>query len=97
MKLNAIILEGEMYVLAPTLGDKRDCLTCDLSSQCGRDNGCYACAVFGIEKGFRFHHAERIVISEQVVDRRQRKTIIYKYQTRERKQSKRCQVLPNKT
>lgn len=75
-KLNAIILDGEMYVLAETLG-KSDCASCDLREHCRREDGNYACSVFGVERGFSFHLAPQVIRGEQTVERRIKTTVIY--------------------
>lgn len=63
-KLNAIILDDEMYILTQTLGDQSDCVVCDLRDRCHHEDGNYACTVFGVERGFSFHHADRLVKSK---------------------------------
>lgn len=77
-KLNAIILDGEMYVLTQTLGNCSDCAVCDLRDHCNRDDGSFACSVFGVERGFSFHRAERMVRGEQTIDRHTRQVVIYR-------------------
>lgn len=76
-RLNAIILDGEMYVLAETLG-KSDCAVCDLRDCCGRDDGNFACTVFGVESGYCFKHAPHMVRGEEIIHSNRRQIITYK-------------------
>lgn len=67
-KLNAIIIDGEMYVLSESCGPS-DCDDCDLSERCNPKDGSYACSVFGVERGFSFHHAEHILRRVETIGR----------------------------
>lgn len=71
-KLNAIIIDGEMYVLTRTMGAS-DCDSCALRNNCGRDEDMYFCLIFEAPNGFNFQHAEHMVCSEQTVERRIKK------------------------
>ncbi len=63
-KLNAIILDGEMYVLTQTLRGNSDCASCALRDRCDRENDIFSCAVFNVTKGFNFQRAERMILEE---------------------------------
>lgn len=77
-RLNAIILDGEMYVLTKTLGNGSDCASCALRDRCDRENDSYICSVFDVTMGSNFQHAERMVQGEQTIDRHMKVVTIYK-------------------
>lgn len=57
-----------MYVLSESCGPS-DCDDCDLSERCNPKDGSYACSVFGVERGFSFHHAEHILRRVETIGR----------------------------